>query len=53
MLVAASTRPAAKYEPAMCSMCNRKARESIPFGNLATSWAAMMRPTPLVFRRLR
>ena len=42
--VAASTSPAAPYDPVCCSTCSRKA--SIPDGNRAVSWAAMMRATP-------
>jgi hypothetical protein len=49
--VAASTRPAAPYDPVWRSTCSRNARESIPEGNRAISWAAMMRATPEVLRR--
>ena len=51
--VAASTRPAAPYEPVTCSMCSRIARLVMPFGKRAVSCAAMMRPTPGVRRRSR
>ncbi len=51
--VAASTSPAAPYEPVTCSMCSRIARLVIPLGKRAVSWAAMMRPTPGVRRRSR
>ena len=51
--VAASTRPAAPYEPVTCSMCSRIASEVIPLGKRAVSWAAMMRPTPGVRNRSR
>jgi hypothetical protein len=51
--IAASTRPAAPYEPVTCSMCSRIARLIMPFGNRAVSCAAMMRPTPGVRRRSR
>jgi hypothetical protein len=33
-------------------MWSRKASESIPNGKRAVSWAAMIRATPGVFRRL-
>jgi hypothetical protein len=33
-------------------MCRRNARESIPNGNRAVSWAAMILATPGVLRRL-
>ncbi|BDZ49483.1 hypothetical protein GCM10025867_17240 [Frondihabitans sucicola] len=50
-LVAARTRPAAPYEPVLCSTCSRKASESMPKGNRAVNCAAMIRATPGVFRR--
>jgi hypothetical protein len=52
MLVAASTRPAAPYDSWIRSTCMRNASESMPPGKRATSWAAMIRPTPRVLRRL-
>ncbi|GAB7304337.1 hypothetical protein MAFF212519_22120 [Clavibacter michiganensis] len=52
MLVAASTRPAAPYDSWIRSTCIRNASESMPPGKRATSWAAMIRPTPRVLRRL-
>ena len=42
MLVAASTRPAAAYEWCTCSTCSRNASDSMPNGNRAVSWAAMI-----------
>ena len=51
--VAASTSPAAPYDPVTNSMCRRIARLVIPFGKRAVSWAAMMRATPGVRRRSR
>ena len=51
--VAASTSPAAPYEPVTYSMCSRIARLVMPFGNRAVSCAAMMRATPGVRRRSR
>lgn len=45
-----STRPAAAYESCTRSTWSRNASESIPNGKRAVSCAAMMRPTPGVFR---
>ncbi len=52
-LVAASTRPADPYDPVCCSTCSRIAKDIIPLGKRAVSWAAIMRPTPGVRRRSR
>ncbi len=50
-LVAARTRPAKPYELKICSMWSRYAREIIPEGSLAVSWAEIILATPGVFNR--